>query len=103
MSMRRREFMAALGGAAALPMVARAQQRMRRVGALFPLAESDPEQAARRDTLQQSLEQLGWTSGRNVQLDFRFNGNPDRFVPLAKELIAAKPDVIFAQTAGAVA
>ena len=38
-----------------------------------------------------------------MQLDFRFNGNPDRFVPLAKELVAAKPDVIFAQTSGAVA
>ena len=42
------------------------QQPMRRVGALFPLAESDPEQAARRDALQQRLEQLGWTSGRNA-------------------------------------
>jgi putative ABC transport system substrate-binding protein len=84
-------------------MVAWAQQTMRRVGALFPLAQSDPEQAARRDALQQGLEQLGWTSGRNVHFDFRFNGSPDRFVPLAKELVAAKPDVIFAQTAGAVA
>ena len=67
---------------------------MRRVGALFPLAESDPEQAARRDALRRRLEQLGWASGRNLQLDFRFNGNPDRFVPLAKELVAAKPDVL---------
>ena len=104
--MNRREFITLLGGAAAAwPLAARAQQgeRIRRVGALFPLAETDPEQAARRTALQQGLERLGWTAGRNVQLDFRFAGTPDRFGPLAKELVAAQPDVIFAQTSGGVA
>ena len=76
---------------------------MRRVGALFPIAESDPEQAARRTALQQELERLGWIAGRNARLDFRFAGSPDRFAPLAKELVEFNPDVIFAQTPGVVA
>ena len=76
---------------------------MRRVGALFPIAESDPEQAARRTALQQTLERLGWMEGKNVRLDFRFAGSPDRFSPLAKEIVAQQPDVIFAQTPGVVA
>jgi ABC-type uncharacterized transport system substrate-binding protein len=103
---RRREFITLLGGAAATwPLAARAQQpdRMRRIGALFPIAESDPEQAARRAALQQTLERLGWMEGKNVQLDFRFAGGPDRFSPLAKEIVAQQPDVIFAQTPGVVA
>jgi putative tryptophan/tyrosine transport system substrate-binding protein len=103
--MKRREFITLLGGAAAWPLAARAQQadRVRRIGALFPIAESDPEQAARRAALQQTLERLGWMEGKNVQLDFRFAGGPDRFSPLAKEIVAQQPDVIFAQTPGVVA
>jgi ABC-type uncharacterized transport system substrate-binding protein len=104
--MRRRDFIMLLGGpAAAWPLAVRGQQaeRMRRVGALFPIAESDPEQAARRTALQQTLEQFGWMEGKNVQLDFRFAGSPDRFSPLAKEIVAQQPDVIFAQTPGVVA
>ena len=103
--MKRREFITLLGGAATWPLAARAQQgeRMRRVGALFPIAESDPEQAARRTALQQTLERLGWMEGKNVRLDFRFAGSPDRFSPLAKEIVAQQPDVIFAQTPGVVA
>jgi ABC-type uncharacterized transport system substrate-binding protein len=102
--MKRREF-TLLGGAAAWPLAARAQQadRVRRIGALFPIAESDPEQAARRAALQQTLERLGWMEEKNVQLDFRFAGGPDRFSPLAKEIVAQQPDVIFAQTPGVVA
>ena len=103
--MRRREFITGLAGAISWPLAARGQQaeRMRRVGALFPIAESDPEQAARRTALQQTLEQLGWMEGKNVQFDFRFAGSPDRFWPLAKEIVAQQPDVIFAQTPGVVA
>jgi putative tryptophan/tyrosine transport system substrate-binding protein len=103
--MMRRDFIALSGAAAAWPLTARAQQgdRLRRIGALFPLAETDPEQAARRTALQQGLERLGWTTGRNMHLDFRFARTPDRFGPLAKELVAAQLDVIFAQTSGAVA
>jgi ABC-type uncharacterized transport system substrate-binding protein len=105
----RRDFITLLGGTAAFcaswRLVARAQtgERLRRVGALFPIAESDPEQAARRMALQEELERLGWVTGRNVLLDFRFAGSPDRFAPLAKEVVAFKPDVIFAQTPGVVA
>src|SRR5687767_3874774 len=104
--MRRREFVGLLGGATAWPLVGHAQQpgRMRRIGVLFPLGENDPEQMARRAGLQQSLEQLGWTNGRNVRIEYRYAvGGPDRFDPLAKELVALAPDVIFAQTPGAAA
>jgi putative tryptophan/tyrosine transport system substrate-binding protein len=102
--MRRREFITLLGSAATTwPLAARAQTGTRRVAALFPLAESDPEQAARRDAVQHGLERLGWITGRTVQFDFRFAGSPERLALLAKELVAAKPDVIFAQTSGAVA
>ena len=101
----RRTFILTLSGAAIRPLAASAQQaeRMRRVGALFPLSESDPEQAARRAALQQGLERLGWTAGSNVQLDFRFAGSADRFAALARELVGQQPDVIFAQTPGVVA
>src|SRR5262245_55799846 len=100
---RRRELIALLGGvAAAWPLAARAQTGARRVAALFPLAASDPEQAARRDAVQHGLERLGWIAGRTVQFDFRFAGRPERLALLARELVAAKPDVIFAQTSAAV-
>jgi putative ABC transport system substrate-binding protein len=103
--MNRREFLTGLAGAISWPLAARGQQaeRMRRVGALFPIAERDSEQAARRTALQQTLEQLGWMEGKNVQFDFRFADSPDRFWPLAKEIVAQQPDVIFAQTPGVVA
>ena len=107
--MKRREFIGYLAGVTASsvlrPLAAHAQQsvRMRRVGALFPLSDTDPEQMVRRDALRRELERLGWMESRNVQLDLRFAGTPDRFAPLAKELVAAQPDVIFAQTPGAVA
>ena len=76
---------------------------MRRIGALFPLAADHPEQAVRRAALEQGLDRLGWSAGRTARFDLRFDGNPDRFAPLAKELVALQPDVIFAQTSGAVA
>jgi ABC-type uncharacterized transport system substrate-binding protein len=97
--MRRREFIAAVGGAAAWPMVARAQQgeRVRRIGVLLGLAKDDREGQARIATLLQSLQQLGWTDGRNLRIDIRWaGGNPDDLRKFAAELVALAPDVTFA-------
>jgi putative ABC transport system substrate-binding protein len=102
---RRREFIALLGGAAAWPLAARAQQAggMRRIGVLFSLAADDAEQKARREAFEQSLGRLGWEDGRNLRIDYRFGGGGvDRFGALAKELVALQPDVIFAQSTGVV-
>jgi putative ABC transport system substrate-binding protein len=100
--MRRREFITLLGGAAAWPLAARAQQpdRMRRrIGVLANGAEEDLELRSRLAAFRQGLEQLGWSEGRNLQIDYRFSdADPERFAQMAKALIASKPDVIFAQT-----
>ena len=104
--MQRREFVSGLViAAAAAPLAARAQpgERMRRVGILFSQAESDPEQLARREGLREGLARLGWSDGRNVQIDYRYAGGQDRFVPLAKEMVALQPDLIFVQSTGFVA
>jgi len=96
--MRRREFITLLGGAAAWPLAARAQQgkRVRRVGALLPLAASDPQVQARYAAFLQRLQQLGWTVGNNVQIDSRWSaGNEDDTRKYAAELVALAPDVIF--------
>jgi len=97
--MRRREFIAGLGGAAAWPLVARAQERMRRVGVLMGYAESDPLGQRYMATFKKDLEEHGWQSGRNLQIDLRFAAaDPDRMRAYASELVAAKPDVILANT-----
>ena len=100
--MRRREFVKSIGGAAiAWPLTARAQQgeRMRRVGALIGGAESDPDFQARVAAFRQSLEKLGWSEGKNIQIDYRFTAaNPERTESFAKELVALQPDVIFASS-----
>ena len=106
--MRRREFITLLGGAAAAwPFAAHAQQseRVRRIGVLVSYTEGDPELKARLAGLRQGLERLGWSEGRNLHIDYRFAaGRAGRFQPLAKELIALQPEVIFVQsTAGAAA
>jgi hypothetical protein len=74
--LKRREFISLLGGAATWPLAARAQQseRMRRIGMLMTLAAGDPIGQARVATFAQGLQQLGWTIGRNVQLDVRWPG-----------------------------
>jgi putative ABC transport system substrate-binding protein len=96
--MRRREFLAILGGAAASwPLAARAQQgeRMRRVGVLNPFAENDPEVLANITAFRQALQKLGWTDGRNLRIDYRWGGaNPERIRAHATELVALEPDVI---------
>ena len=99
-AMKRREFITLLGGAVAWPLAARAQQdRMRRIGMLLSQAKDDPDMQARLDAFRHGLQGLGWIEGRNVHVDYRFtDGRGDRFQPLAKELIALKPELIFAQS-----
>jgi ABC-type uncharacterized transport system substrate-binding protein len=103
---KRREFVTLLGGAAAWPLAARAQQgeRMRRIGVLMHLPEDDPETQARVRALLEGLQQLGWTDGRNVRIDYRFGATDvDRSRRYAAELIALAPDVIQASGSGPVA
>jgi len=97
--MRRRDFIAGLTGAAALPLVARAQERerMRRIGVLLPAAADDPEWQAWLGAFLQALPQLGWTIGRNVQIDTRWaTPNAAEIRKHAAELVALAPDVIVA-------
>src|SRR5215813_4111711 len=98
--LKRREFITLVGGiAAAWPAVVRAQQneRMRRIGVLSSLAADDPETQARHAAFLQGLQEWGWTTGRNVQIDYRWGaGDPDRFRKYAVELVALAPDVILA-------
>jgi putative ABC transport system substrate-binding protein len=97
--MRRREFITLLGGAAAWPLAARAQQseRMRRVGMLMPFTADDPEAQARMLAFAQELQHLGWTVGRNLRIDIRWGaGDADRNRRYAAELLALTPDVILA-------
>ena len=104
--LKRREFITLLGGAsAAWPLVARAQQaeRMRRIGALIPLAADDPEALGRITAFVQGLQQLGWTDGRNVRIIARWAaGNADNFRKYAAELVALAPDAILATSTPAV-
>src|SRR6516162_1570426 len=99
--MNRREFITLLGGAAAWPLAARAQQpAMPRIGLLSVFAESDPEGQALIRELIQRLQELGWTNGRNVQAEFRFAGeDAARISTLASELIELRPDVVLASGA----
>src|SRR5258708_16885784 len=98
-AMRRREFITLLGGAAvAWPLAARAQQRkpMRRVGVLMPFAANDPQVQTRNAAFLQGLQQLGWTVGDNIQIDYRWSGgNEDDTRKYAAELVALAPAVIF--------
>ncbi|SRR5258708_33381103 len=105
--MNRREFITLLGGAAAAwPLVARAQQpdRVRRIGALLPWPADDAEGQSRLTTFAQALQQLGWTVGQNVRIDYRWgDGKADTMRRNAAELVALAPDVILASSSGAVA
>src|SRR5262245_61747827 len=98
--MRRREFITIVGGAAAAwPLVARAQQseRMRRIGVLLATAVDDLEGKAQIAAFLQSLQQLGWTVGRNVQIDYRWGGvDVGRVRSYSAELVALAPDIILA-------
>jgi putative ABC transport system substrate-binding protein len=98
---KRREFITLLGGAAAWPLGARAQQRelMRRIGVLMNLAADDSEGQARVAAFLQGLQEAGWVVGRNAQIDIRWGmGVAERIRKNVTELVANAPDVIFATT-----
>ena len=96
--MKRREFILLLGGAAAWPIAARAQQgeRVRRIGMLESLKADDKEAQARISAFVQGLKELGWTDGRNVQIDVRFGPDNATLRKHAAEMVALAPDVILA-------
>jgi len=105
--MRRREFIALIGSAAATwPLAARAQpaDRMRRIGVLMPYANDNSEARERLAAFLQELKQLGWNVGHNLQIDYRWNaGDPDFGRKAATELVTLSPDVILATATTAVA
>jgi putative tryptophan/tyrosine transport system substrate-binding protein len=96
--MRRREFLGILGGAAAWPVASKAQQveRVRRVGVFTILASDDPEGQGRTAVFEQTLQELGWTVGRDLKIETRQIGaDLDGLRRYAAELVALSPDVIF--------
>src|SRR5215471_16115980 len=100
--MKRRSFITLLGGAAAWPPAARAQQgnRVRRIGMLMPYDENDPLMRPRLSAFIQALAGLGWTDGRNLRIDLRWPGaDTNRMRVLAQELVGLQPDIIVASSA----
>ena len=97
--LKRREFITLLGGTAAWPFVARAQQpeRMRRIGVLMNRTADQPEGHTRFAAFSQGLQEAGWAVGRNPRIDIRWRlDDVARFRALARELVALAPDVILA-------
>jgi putative ABC transport system substrate-binding protein len=95
--MRRREFVGLVGGGAAWPLAARAQQdgRVRHIGLLIPGDENDPDAKRRVSAFTQALADLGWTDGRNLRIDPRWAGaDISRIRALAQELVGLQPDII---------
>src|SRR5207247_3269031 len=93
----RRKFLATLGGAAAWPLAARAQQpeRMRRIGVLILYSQTDREGQARIAAFLDTMRSLGWTDGRNVRIEYRWSaGDVGREKVSAAELVRSTPDVI---------
>ena len=104
--MRRREFIALVGGAAAWPVAGRAQQgeRMRRVGVLTPGDENDPERKGWLSGFTQGLSELGWVDGCNLRMDVRWApGSVERMRTFARELVDLQPDVILANSTPVIA
>ena len=98
--MRRRDFITLLGGAAAMPFAARAQQGepIRRIGVLVGLSEDNVDRRARLTGFRQGLEKLGWTEGHNVGIETRYAPAGAQAQEHAQELVALQPDVILAQS-----
>src|SRR6266404_3559117 len=97
--MKRREFIVGLGGAAAWPLVAWAQQtdRIRRIGILTGQAADDPQWIARFDALKKGLLELGWEDGKNISFDCRHAvGTPDQLYAVTAEMVSSHVDVILA-------
>jgi putative ABC transport system substrate-binding protein len=103
--MRRREFIAALGGAATWPLAARAQQpdRVRRIGVLMTGPADDREGQSRLTGFLHGLQELGWTEGHNLRIDYRWAADDANRRQYAAELIALAPEVIMASTSPSVA
>jgi putative ABC transport system substrate-binding protein len=101
---RRRDFISLIG-AAAWPLAARAQQpeRMRRVGGIVTGTEGLPPTQAIAAVVREGLQQLGWTEGRNIRIDYRFAADPDSVRSAAAELVGLGPDVLIAHGATALA
>src|SRR5262245_30122720 len=102
LDVRRRHFIATLGGAAAWPLAARAQQadRVRRIGVLMGYSERDPDARAWYAAFREALQRIGWTEGRTAQIDTRW-ARPDDVESMqsfAKEIVALQPNVILAST-----
>src|SRR5215472_5803108 len=97
--MRRRDFVAVLGGAATWPLAAYAQKRdqVKRVGVIMGFAENDEVWQAYLANFRQGLQELGWTDGRNIRFDYRFTGDSEELMrSMAEEVAALQPDVILA-------
>jgi putative ABC transport system substrate-binding protein len=104
--MKRREFITLVGGAAAWPLAARAQQgdRVRRIGVLMAGDENDPLRKTYVSAFRQALMGLGWTDGRNLRMDLRWGGDDtNRMRALAQELVGLQPDVILTNATPATA
>jgi putative ABC transport system substrate-binding protein len=99
--MLRRKFITLLGGAAAWPLTASAQQgdRVRRIGVLMAYDENDPAPKTSVSAFTQALADLGWTDGRNARIDFRWGGvDINRIRALAQELVGLQPDIVLTHT-----
>src|SRR5947209_6253936 len=104
--MKRRDFIAALGGVLTLPHAGRAQQlkQMPRLGVLMGYGKDDIDAVARVAALRGGLEQLGWSEGRNIQIELRYAaGVPSLFRQYAKELSDMNPDAVIADTTASAA
>jgi putative tryptophan/tyrosine transport system substrate-binding protein len=95
--MRRREFITLVGGAAAWPLAARAQQNFRRIGVLMTLPENSQEGQAWLAAFKDGLQEVGWSDSRNVRIDARWGAVDAALQRLATEIIATQPDLILAQ------
>jgi putative ABC transport system substrate-binding protein len=94
---RRRDFISLLGGAAAWPLTARAQERVRRVGVLMHTASDEPESQTNIAAFLQGLQEAGWAVGRNLRIDYRWSAaDRIRLRRYAAELVALNPDVVLA-------
>src|SRR5436305_4910876 len=96
--LKRREFIALSGALFTLPFEAHAQQkgRPRRIAIMIAPAEDDPEGQSRVMSFRQKLQELGWTEGQNLQIDYRWSAGPDRSTSYAAELVRLAPEVIVA-------
>jgi putative ABC transport system substrate-binding protein len=102
---KRRTFITLLGGAAAWPLAARAQQdELRHIAVFLGLAENNPATISGVQHLRDALAELGWTDGKNVRFTYRYaDGNPTRARALAKQIVEAQTDLIVAHTTPVVA